>query len=602
MTPTLRRDGESWRFENIPSDIGLRLKRWFPVSTGSTKTFTVRGGSAIPLDIESFLHRYPDIEVSIGDLHTLSREAKGVRQTQAGVRKLLSASYTPQPVCFAEGKTARNYQLIAAEFLAQTGRYLLADQLGLGKTVSALAALSRNDIPLPALVVVQPHLKKHWQDKVIEFLGKRVRITIINGHRPHPLHEADIYIIGYNCLSAWVDFANCPGEVERGQATLFEEDMGLEIKYRTLIYDEVQELRRPESDKYNAASIFGSRAEYVLGLSATPIVNMGEEAFHVFEQISPGCFGTKSEFRREFSGNGSAVRDPRALGEYLKRNNLILRRTREEVGREMPAVSVIVEPVSYDQAIAAADKSKMIALATTLLEETDPLRRGQASQELGNLARRTTGVAKARFVAQVVKTIAESGEKILLAGWHRAVYDIWLRDLAELNPVMYTGTESVNQKNESVEQFVNGESQVLIISLRSGIGLDGLQHACRIAVIGEMDWSPQIHSQVIGRIHRDGQSGAVSVYYCVSEFGCDPVMENTLGLKKSQARGIVEGELLDLKDQGKSQALKNLAQSIVGGGKVAFDWLPSRSSLLPRDCGDPSKSALIFLQDMDSIY
>jgi SNF2 family DNA or RNA helicase len=119
------------------------------------------------------------------------------------------------------------------------------------------------------------------------------------------------------------------------------------------------------------------------------------------------------------------------------------------------------------------------------------------------------------------------------------VYDILLRELAEYNPVMYTGSESPTQKEAAKAAFLNGETDCFIISLRSGIGLDGLQARCNTVVIAELDWSPQVHNQVIGRVDRDGQKDQVTVIYLVSEFGSDPLIIDLLGLKASQAHGII---------------------------------------------------------------
>ena len=78
-----------------------------------------------------------------------------------------------------------------------------------------------------------------------------------------------------------------------------------------------------------------------------------------------------------------------------------------------------------------------------------------------------------------------------------------------------------------------------MISLRAGAGLDGLQYSgCRTIVFGELDWSPGVHEQNIGRVHRDGQPDPVVAYYLVADDGADPIMVETLGLKQDQVDGI----------------------------------------------------------------
>jgi SNF2 family DNA or RNA helicase len=89
-----------------------------------------------------------------------------------------------------------------------------------------------------------------------------------------------------------------------------------------------------------------------------------------------------------------------------------------------------------------------------------------------------------------------------------------------------------------MERFVKGETPVLAMSLRAGQGIDGLQQHCRTVVIAELDWSPGVHSQCIGRVHRDGQPDPVVAYFLVADSGSDPVVADVLGLKRRQSEAI----------------------------------------------------------------
>ena len=104
--------------------------------------------------------------------------------------------------------------------------------------------------------------------------------------------------------------------------------------------------------------------------------------------------------------------------------------------------------------------------------------------------------------------------------------------------MFYTGSETVAEKEAAVAHFTTGRARVLVISLRSGAGLDGLQHVCRTVVYGELDWSPGVHEQGTGRVYRDGQPDPVSAYYLLSDSGSDPVIADVLGLKRAQMEGM----------------------------------------------------------------
>ena len=134
--------------------------------------------------------------------------------------------------------------------------------------------------------------------------------------------------------------------------------------------------------------------------------------------------------------------------------------------------------------------------------------------------------------------------------------------LKDLEPVLYTGSESATQKEESRRSFVEGKAKILIMSLRSGAGLDGLQDHAHIVVFGELDWSPGVHVQCVGRIARDGQDEPTLVYYLLAREGCDHFMADVLGIKKQQLEqvndpdaALVEGLQID------EQHIKRLAQA-----------------------------------------
>ena len=162
------------------------------------------------------------------------------------------------------------------------------------------------------------------------------------------------------------------------------------------------------------------------------------------------------------------------------------------------------------------------------------------SQLFNVLLRQATGVAKAPYVAEFVRLPMASEKKVILFGWHREVYSIWLEQLAEFKPMLYTGTESPKQKANAKDAFVNGDCRLLIISLRAGAGLDGLQSVCKVGVFGELDWSPGVHVQCGGRYWRDGQGEPSLAYFLLSEDGSDPVIADILGLKKGQIEGVLD--------------------------------------------------------------
>ncbi len=425
--------------------------------------------------------------------------------------------------------------------------YITDDFIVTHNTASAIGLLADPNM-LPALVVTLTHLPTQWEAEIKRFAPK-LRVHTLKKATPYPLNTGglpskagrkplvdvnpDVIVSNYHKLAGWAE--------------------ALSGQVKTVVFDEIQELRIAKSDKYSAAKHIAAGAEYRVGLSATPIYNQGSEFHAIAEILRPDALGTREEFVREWCTAGyregtEKIRDPRAFGEFVREAGLMLRRTRSEVGRELPALTRV--PQHVDANLGALDKvseaCRELALfilgrgASPMKLEGDA-KKGEkllASEELSIKLRQATGIAKAPFVADFVQLLVEQGEKVVLFGWHREVYRIWRERLANLEPVMYTGSETAKEKDAARDAFIDGQSKVLIMSLRAGAGLDGLQKACRTVVFGELDWSYGVHEQAEGRVNRDGQSDPVVAYYLTTDTGSDPIVMDVLGIKRGQLEGI----------------------------------------------------------------
>lgn len=513
--------GEAWRLEGAPPHVVLRFKDIFrSVRRGEVQPFQIMRTQAVDADLSWFMSRYP-MTLTDDDSAALDGGVLGFEEARAELGRIFLPDYIPPAVeGFRTGRSLRNYQAAAVEVLRRRYSLLCGDEVGLGKTVVAAGAMMLPDA-LPAVVVVEPHVQQQWADKIAEFT--HLSVHQIKTTKPYSLPPADVYIFRYSNVSGWSDVFQ---EMEIGLAC----------------WDEIQRLRKGTDTQMGKASrVISLSARYRLGLTATPIYNYGYEIWHVLQFIDPDVLGAYDEFAREWAGHWDG------LGSYLRDCHVFMRRTRADVGRELPPVNRVVETIDYDQSEIQKIEDLARALAVKTVSGTFT-ERGQASRELDVMVCHATGVAKAKRVAQFVRVLLEAGEPVLLAGWHRDVYDIWLKELSDHDPVMYTGSETSAAKERAKQACLSGEVQLLILSLRSGAGLDGLQDHFSTVVFGELDWSPGIHHQVIGRLDRDreGNPKQVNALFLVTDEGSDPPMMEVLGLKASQAEQVVD-PLADIK-------------------------------------------------------
>lgn len=512
-------------------------------------------------DVFWFAQRY---RLIIQDPVRLRSETANFMLAHGKAEKILAGKFNPEVAGFKPGKKPRAYQVQAAKLWHAMKGLLVADDLGLGKTVSAAMGLLEQRMR-PALVVAPTHLTGQWQDAIHEFFkGMRTHIikqqnyydlpkyrkcgscgawsmqALVNG-KPKPLgvcrkcqltvqgecFDADVFLISYHKLHFWADIL---GPI-----------------CKSVIYDEAHELRRADSRKYDAASRLTTMVENRMALSATPLFNLGGEMFNIFNCISPGTLGTKEDFRKTWcsqytaTGKEPPLNDPDAFGEYLRSQHLMIRRTRAEVGRELPKHTRIVHKIEIDPLEIDKIRGKAGDLARLILNGSQKAgEQMNAAGQLESLVRQQTAIAKAPYVAAFVDLILQQGTPVVLFGYHRSFYEIVTSRLRDHNPLMYTGSESPEKKREMKDRFCVGDSNLLIVSLRSGAGLDGLQHRCATGVFGELDWSPAAMSQSEGRYHRDGQKLPCMSYYLVCDYGLDPVMTQVLGIKRAQSAGLLQ--------------------------------------------------------------
>lgn len=441
---TLEDDAKNWVITGLEPHVAIRLKQIFPrVSKSSTDHFCFPNDDQHCADLDWFCSRYP-LQMPDGQPQTLQLGRLAFEETQAELGRIMMPTFKPQAyVGLKEGRAIRPYQAQAIEVLRRIYGLLLGDDLGLGKTYAAAGFFLLPE-SLPAAVVVQTHLQRQWAEKLGEFTT--LRTHQIRGTKPYSLPDADVYIFRYSQLLGWVD--------------VFAQGI-----FTTVAYDEVQELRTGDASlKGQAAKTLSEKATFRLGLSATPIYNFGQEIWNIMQFITPGVLGTYAEFSREWCDHFGKVADPQALGTYLREQHAFIRRTKREVGQQVPPINRIVEIVETDEKAlgsinALARKLAMKTLSGSFTE------RGKAALELDLLVRHATGVGKAASVAAYVRILLEANVPVMLMGWHR---DCFARGTRVL---MYDGTQ------KSVEEICVGD-QVMgpdskprnILSLVSGNG------------------------------------------------------------------------------------------------------------------------------------
>lgn len=556
---TLRLDSDRWTLDAEPQVL-LRVRRILPRVAQHAGKVTVKDTPETCIDLRWVCSRWPLI-MSAPDRARLEARAVAEESRVASFPGVLDGSVAPRALDTAV--PLRSYQASAVELTARAGGLLVGDELGTGKTAIGIGLISMREAR-PAVVVTLTALPMQWEREIKRFLpGAQVHIarkgtaydvlgrgTSKTFRLPTTDEERerfpDVFVLSYSKLAGWAD--------------------SLSTVAKCVVFDEAHELRVTGSNKYIGAKVLADAASFRLGLTGTPVFNYGDDIWSILQVLRPDGLGSREEFLREWCVNDSRVRDPGTFGAHLRSSGLYIRRTRADVKRELPPLTVVPVPVDADPSALAGVKSVAAELARRIVSRASAAKGDLflAAGELDWRLRQATGVAKAPAVAAFVKLLVDQGEQVLLCGWHRAVYDLWADAFKRegIEHAMYTGEESPKEKAESVERFLRGDAKVLVMSLRAGAGLDGLQgSACGVIVFGELDWSPAMHKQCIGRLYRDGQLKALLAYYLLADTGSDPVITDVLGVKRQQSLGIEDPEGVDVAPTSDPEHSRTLAEA-----------------------------------------
>ena len=431
------------------------------------------------------------------------------------------------------------FQSEGVSFMLANERSLLADSMGLGKTVTCLAALA-TAVAFPALIVVPASVQLQWQSQAAHFLdlpqknlvkdpSPDATAVILKGLKPYDLPERSIYICHYGLLRGWYEHI---------------QELGL----KAIVFDEIQDLRHPTTKKYSKASLIAGEVDFCWGLSGTPIHNYGDEIWSVTNILDYHCLGDRESFTREWcvGYNQRIVDKPEALRDHLKREGLLLRRRKSEVQAQLPPKRRVVTTIDKDDDV----YNTMIAKAVSIAQNYDAIKewneKGQARREIEQGARQATGISKAPYAGEFVASLLDAGEKVLVYSWHHAVHDTIADVLSKRRhaSTRATGKQNPAMRAKAISDFIDGDFDAILLSLRTAAGLDGLQGRGTCVVFAELDWSPAVHAQCEDRLHRMGvqELDSILIYYLISDAGYDRVMQERLGLKIGQFIGIMGDE------------------------------------------------------------
>ncbi len=462
------------------------------------------------------------------------------------------------------------------------GRAILADEVGLGKTIEAGLILKEyliRGLVRKILILVPASLVLQW----VRELNQKFSIPAVAQKKEYMWTQYDVVV-------ASIDTAK--REPHR--------DIVINQDYDMLVIDEAHKLKNKQTTNYKFVSEL--RKKYCLLLTATPIQNDLSELYNMITLLKPGQLGGVDHFASNFVVDKRMPKNEDRLQHELSK--IMIRNRRGEgdmnftkrVVKNIPLTLSAEEMALYDgvcnfvkgrykDAESSGDLGSLLSLVTlqrevcssrdavfiTLInlfkktEEDSPIR--ARIWELVELIKSIKANTKAEKTLELIR---ELDDKVIVFTEYRASQEYLMKFFRENNllAVSYRGGMNRGKKDWMMDLFRN-RAQVMVATEAGGEGIN-LQF-CHNIINFDLPWNPMRVEQRIGRVHRLGQTENVNIFNLSTK---GTIEEHILSLlhEKINMFELVIGGLDDILEQiEKNNSLENSLFKIIVGSQSDDD-------------------------------
>ncbi|WP_442594872.1 DEAD/DEAH box helicase [Neobacillus sp. D3-1R] len=398
------------------------------------------------------------------------------------------------------------------------GKAILADEVGLGKTIEAGLILKEymiRGLVKKVLILVPASLVTQW---AIE-LNTKFYIPAMTQRKSYIWEQADVVVSSIDTAKR-----------NPHRDIIYKQD------YDLIIIDEAHKLKNNKTKNYEFVQ--NLKKKFCLLLTATPIQNRIEEIFNLVSLLKPGHLGNESVFYEKYKKDSRSLNDDEHLKELV--NKVMIRNRRNDTGIEWTKRKVQTIPIEFSK-----EERELYDAVTNLKNESDWLGSSQfsvmtlqreacSSREavfytLKNMLQRKENPSKffedqiqvlIKKVEQVttnskankaLELIQQINDKVIIFTEYRAtqLYLQWFLKQHGISSVPFRGGFKRGKKDWMRELFQK-HAQVLIATEAGGEGIN-LQF-CHHIINFDLPWNPMRLEQRIGRIHRLGQEKDVNIY------------------------------------------------------------------------------------------
>ena len=422
------------------------------------------------------------------------------------------------------------FQRAGIEFLASRREALLADDMGLGKSVQICGLLNYLPEIVSCLVICPASLKATWHRELNRWLTTPRSILVCDGSTAE-LGNAGVVIINYDLLGRFYPLLS-------------------KRSWDLIAFDEGHYLKNREAARTKHARELARGAKRRVILTGTPLLNRVSELWSLLNILAPAQWPNFYRFAHRYCApvrtswgwdfRGSSNREELAQG---LRRGLLLRRRKKHVLAQLPLIVRQVIPLAVDPSPLLEHLTHRIAELYGFDPahppfEIDP---EKIPFELISEIRRETGALKTEAAIEFLREqTTDYFQKVLVFAHHLDVLEALHANFANKS-VLVTGQTSLRARQKALDAFqAEGSAIKYFIASTRAFGLGVTLTAASHVIFVEPDWTPALLDQAEARAHRIGQDSRVLVQYLVLENSLDEKILAAVQSKRAVINAIIE--------------------------------------------------------------
>ena len=446
--------------------------------------------------------------------------------------------------------------------IKKNGRLLIADEMGVGKTIQAIGISSIYKENWPVLILCPSSLKLVWRDELKNWLSDLIsddkEIQVFKNSKDNFNDNVKFYILSYDLAIRVIQKI-------------------INKKFEFAIADEAHYLKSQDAKRTKFLIPVLQKCKRCILLTGTPILAKPMEIYPLLNALRPDFFYSFKDFGSRYCNpimtiygiNWTGISNSKEL--HFMLNKIMIRRLKKDVLSQLPPkkrqkveIQTDKKVVNQIKVLLSKSKGKIEKLLSSEIEITIPeivqntkeqketKSENESSEDILSCFNKTfslTGKAKIPGILDYVNYLIDNSCKFLIFAHHMEVLDSIENEIlkSKISYIRIDGTVKTEKRQENVNIFQNDDNCLVAILGITACATGLTLTKASTVVFAEMHFTPAIMIQAEDRAHRIGQEhNCVNIHYLYATDTLDEVIFAKLNSKHHVVTTTLDNKSKDL--------------------------------------------------------